>query len=144
MATLLRLISLYCAEALELTSVPPLRWLLLLSGGGVIVSLLIQRPYRRGLWKPFYWFAFAHLLFFVAALLVGWFGELGPSTRYDPSGPATLWLYVIQVGSVISCAFWIIRMSGIRWFAASLMLLLEVLTLGAVLASGMAISGTFL
>jgi hypothetical protein len=47
-------------------------------------------------------------------------------------------------GSFASCVFWIWRMNGFRWFAASLMALMEVPVLGALFVAGMSVTGDFL
>jgi hypothetical protein len=41
-------------------------------------------------------------------------------------------------------AFWIYKMKGLRWFAASLVVLLQVILTGAGFIAGMSVSGEWL
>jgi hypothetical protein len=56
----------------------------------------------------------------------------------------TVCLDILWCASFASCAFWVWRMKGFRWFAISLMALLELPILGAILVAGMSVSGDWL
>jgi hypothetical protein len=46
--------------------------------------------------------------------------------------------------SILLGGFWVYRMKGTRWFAFSLVAVLEVILLGAFFVAGMAVSGDWL
>jgi hypothetical protein len=52
--------------------------------------------------------------------------QANPTLPHSASQIGETWLPIVTYGSVASCVFWVWRMRGFRWFAASLMLLLEV------------------
>ena len=106
-----------------------------------------QRPYRTHLWRPYHWFALTHLLFFAAAITVGVLREatlVGPPYSYHADRPGTLCLDALMYGSFASCAFWIWRMKGFRWYATSLMALMELPIIGALVVAGMSVTGDWL
>ncbi len=108
---------------------------------------LKQRPFRTGLWKPRHWLILRHLLFFPAAIAVGVLFA-NPLTGHGPAHPANrfavLCLNTLGYGSLASCAFWIWRMKGFRWFAAGLMILMELPMGGAVFVAGMSVTGDWI
>lgn len=84
---------------------------------------------------------------FVAAIAVGVCGAnpiTNPTIPHPPSPIAEHVLDIVTYASVGSCGFWIWRMKGFRWFAASLLLLAEVITWGAFIVAGMSVSGDWL
>jgi hypothetical protein len=46
--------------------------------------------------------------------------------------------------SLALAAFWVFRMKGVRWFALCLVIMLQLILLGALFVAGMAISGDWL
>jgi hypothetical protein len=134
----------YSEWALEYLMLPPVGAVFVLAAVSSVWSGLKQRPFQKHLWKRHYWLVPSHLLFFVAAIVVGslWVGD--PRRLYPASRAATVWLDTVMYGSLASCVFWIWHMKGLRWFAASLMVLAEVLTFGAIFVAGMSISGDWL
>ena len=46
--------------------------------------------------------------------------------------------------SLALAAFWVYRMKGIRWFAFSVVAMLQIILMGAFFVSGMAVSGDWL
>ena len=50
---------------------------------------------------------------------------------------------LILLSCLLGC-FWIYRSKGIRWLVASLVLLQEILLLGAIFVAGMAVTGDWL
>jgi hypothetical protein len=133
--------------ALELMCLPPLVFALLLSATSLVWAGIKQRPFRTRLWKPYHWFAICHLVFFAAAIAVGVLGvnpTPNPTLPPPPNPSAERWLDVVMYGSIASCGFWIWRMKGFRWYATSLMVLVEVLTWGALFVAGMSVSGDWI
>jgi hypothetical protein len=111
------------------------------------VAAIRQKPFTTGFWKPYHWLAACHLLFFVAAIAVGVFEGnpiSNPTIPHPPIRSVELCLDALTYGSLVSCGFWIWRMKGFRWFAASLMALAELIVWGALFVAGMAVSGDWL
>jgi hypothetical protein len=106
-----------------------------------------QRPFRMHLWKAHHWLSLSHLLFFAAAITVGVLCAApltGPPFARSPNRAGVRYLDVVMYGSFASCVFWIWRMKGFRWFACSLMALMEVPVLGALFVAGMSVTGDWL
>jgi hypothetical protein len=61
-----------------------------------------------------------------------------------PNGIGDLWLNVLFCGSVGMGAFWIYKMKGLRLFAASVVVLLQVILIRAGFIAGMSVSGEWL
>ena len=137
----------YSEWALEFMIVPPLCFAFGFAAISLVWAGLKQRRLKTRLWKPYYWLFAAHLLFFVAAITVGVLMAnpiTNPSIPHHAERSAKLLLDAVTYCSIASCGFWIWRMKGIRWFAASLMALAELVTWGAFVVAGMSISGDWL
>lgn len=107
----------------------------------------IQRSPLFRLWKPHHWLVFTHLLFFGAAIVVGVIFAAPltlPASLRQPNRTANLLLNLITVASFGSCGFWIWRMKGFRWFAASLMWMMEILVFGALFVAGMSVTADWI
>src|SRR5262245_23454038 len=127
--------------------VGPLSIVALVVSASFVWAALKQRPFHYRLWKPLHWLALSQLLFFPAAIAVGvlWPSPTtSPALRHDPNRAAMLCLNVLWYASLASGVFWIWRMKGFRWFAGSLMALIELPTLGALFVAGMSVSGDWL
>jgi hypothetical protein len=92
-----------------------------------------------------YWLALTHLLFFVAVIFIG---VTYPAAGSPYAGrPLVIHrraeeaLDILFYGSLVSCAFWIWRMKGFRWFAASLMVAMECPIIGVLFIAGMSVTG---
>lgn len=106
-----------------------------------------QRPFKRRLWKAHHWLVTSHFLFFIAAIAVAVFGAnpiMNPTISHPAIPAAEKSLDLVIWLSIVSCVFWIWQMKGFRWFAASLMLLAQVVTWSALFVAGMSISGDWL
>ncbi len=117
----------------------------------VVVSLvwagLKQRPFQTRLWRPSHWLVLSHLLFFAAAIALGTlcpYPTTNPTIPHYPNRPAALCLAALLYGSLASCAFWVWRMKGFRWFGSSLMALIEMPTVGALFVASMSVTGDWL
>jgi hypothetical protein len=133
--------------ALEFVLVPPVCILLLLAFASLVWAGIKQQPFKTRLWRPHYWLVITHLLFFGLAIAIGvlWANPMtNPTVTHPANRSASRYLDVVLYCSLASCAFWIWRMRGLRWFAASLMALTEVITLGAVFVAGMSVAGDWL
>jgi hypothetical protein len=123
---------------------PRLRIFFVLAAITLVWARWKQRPFRKRLWKPYHWLVITHLLFFPAAIALGVIGANPVTNPTIPHhGNATAWVCqdLLYYGSLASCAFWIWRTKGFRWYASSLMGLLELPTLGALAIAGMSIAG---
>ena len=133
--------------AIETLILPPLCIVFVLLAISLGCAAIKQRPLKMRLWKPYHWLVITHGLFFAAAILVGVFGAnpiTNPTIPHHPIPAAEHFLDLVTYGSVASCGFWIWQMKGFRWFAASLLLLFEVITWGAFVVAGMSVSGDWL
>jgi hypothetical protein len=133
--------------AIEFVTMPPLCFVLLLSGISLVCAWVSQQAFIADRWRPFHWLVVCHALFFAAAIAVGVFGanpNSKPALPHPPNPTAVFCLYVVVSSSIVSCGFWIWRMKGFRWFAASLMVLSQTMTCGAFVVADMAVSGDWL
>jgi hypothetical protein len=146
--TLIRIGLRYALWAVESMILPPLCILLPLAVVSLVWAWRRQQPMKGQLWKPVHWRVLSHLFFFAATILVGtlypaegWpYGGLARAIHHRAEGAISVLFY----GSVVSCGFWIWRMKGFRWFAASLMAVIECPIIGAVFIAGMSVSGDWL
>jgi hypothetical protein len=126
---------------------PPLIFAFSLAGISFVLAWIKQRPYKKGLWQRYHWLASSHLMFFIAAIAVAVFyaNPVTNPTIPHPANPlGEIYLGAVTYGSLASCGFWIWRMKGFRWYAASLMALAEVITYSALFIAGMAVTGDWL
>jgi hypothetical protein len=133
--------------ALEFMVVGPLAIVTLVVTVSIVWAALKQRPFHYRLWKPFHWLVLSQFLFFPAAIVIGtlWPSPTtNPALPRDPNRTASLCLYVLWYASLASGVFWIWSMKGFRWFAGSLMALIELLTSCALFVAGMSVSGDWL
>jgi hypothetical protein len=130
-----------------LVVIPRILIIVLLATASLAIAYWKQRPFQNPLWKNSHWFVLTQLLFFPITISMGvLYPADGPSfLRSTPPHPLANnacaflgWL------SLALAAFWVYRMKGFRWFAASLVTLLEMILLGAFFVSGMAITGDWL
>jgi hypothetical protein len=127
---------------------PPFCILLPLAVVSLVWAWRLQQPVSRGLWRPVHWLVLSHLFFFAATIFIGslYHAEGSPyngSPRTIHHG-AEVALNTLFYGSLVSCAFWIWRMKGFRWFAASLMAVIECPIVGASFIAGMSVTGDWL
>jgi hypothetical protein len=133
--------------SLEALTYPPLAIVLILAATSLVWAGLKQRPFRKGHWKAHHWFVISHLLFFFAAIALAVLGAnptTNPTIPHAPNLAAKHWLDFVTFGSIAACVFWVWQMKGFRWFAASLMLVAEVVVWGALFIAGMSVSGDWL
>jgi hypothetical protein len=114
---------------------PPLSLLFIVSSVSLLRAAWTQRTLLTQHWKPHYWYVLTHALFFFAVITVG-------VVHADKFG--VVWLNTLMYGSFASCAFWVWRMREFRWFAGSLVALMEVPVLGAVFLVGISVTGDIL
>lgn len=135
----------YSKWALEFIIIPPVCFAFPLAAISLVWAGFKQRPLQTHLWKPYHWLVLTHVLFFVAAIVVGvlW-PNPNPTIAGDSNRFATMCLDAVAYGSLASCAFWVWSMKGFRWYATSLMVLAELITWGALFIAGMSVSGDWL
>ena len=131
--------------SIEAFALPPL----MLAAGASAVSLIAafvrQQPFRTGLWRRSYWLIFTQLIFFPAIVAVG---VLFPAVSGwpQPKGNQTgnRLLDALFLLSLATGGLWLYRMKRLRWLAASLLALQEVVLFGAGFIAGMNVSGEWL
>jgi hypothetical protein len=137
----------YSLWSLEsVVAIPPFEVIFLSAAVSVALAFWKQRPFDNPLWKRSHWLVLTQLLFFPIVICIG---ALYPadSPSYLRSTPRSIandvcdflgWL------SLALAAFWVYRMKGLRWFAASVVTVLEMILVGAFFVAGMAITGDWL
>ncbi|SRR6266849_1616077 len=108
------------------------------------ISTFRQKPWRKRVWHWSYWFALSQL-FFPATIAVG---VLFPAISSWPSPQANAtgerWLNFTFYGSLATGVYWIYSMKGLRWFAASLIGLQQLVLACAGFIAGMSVTGQWL
>lgn len=131
--------------SVQFLGVPSVLLLASLCFAAVIVAFVWQQPFQRQLWQTSYWLIFTQMLFFPAMVAVG---VLFPAMSVRPDLRENILGHRILDGlfylSLVTSAFWIWRMRGLRWLAASLLLLQQVMLIGAGLVAGMSVTGDWL
>jgi len=114
------------------------------------VSLLLayrkQRPFQSPLWKRSNWLVLTQLLFYPIVICIGiLYPADGPSyLRSVPNSVANRVCDFLFWSSLALAAFWIYRLKRFRWFAVSLIIVLEMILVGAFFVAEMAITGDWL
>lgn len=132
--------------SVQFLGVPPVLIMAIISFVGVVVAFVRQQPFEKQLWRSCYWLIFTQLLFFPALVAVGVLfpavSSVRPNLKENVLGHRLLdGLFYL---SIATSAFWIWRMRGLRWLAASLVLLQQVILVGAGFVAGMSVSGDWL
>jgi hypothetical protein len=121
--------------------VPPGCFASLYAACALVYAARRQRPFRTGIWKRYHWLFLTHALFFAAAAILGAASPTGP---HQANPLASACWDAAFCGSFASCGFWIWRMRGFRWLASSLMVLIQIPTLGALFLAYLAITGFYI
>jgi len=132
--------------SLQFLGVPPILLITAICLVGVVVAFVRQQPFQQRLWRPSYWLIFSQMLFFPAMDAVGVLFPAVSTVRPHPKENVLghRLLDALFYLSLAMSAFWVWRMRGLRWFAASLLLLQQVLLIGAGFVAGMSVSGDWL
>jgi len=108
----------------------------------VLEATSMQNP----LWKRSHWLVSTQLLFFPIVISIGvLYPADGPS--YLRSTPNSTANHVCDFLGWLHWhwrLFWVYRMKGFRWFAVSVVTVLEMILMGAFFVAGMAITGDWL
>jgi hypothetical protein len=112
----------------------------------LVLAFWKQRPFQNHAWKRSHWLVFTQLLFFPAVICIGvLYPAAGPSyLRTTPSSIANNVCNFLGWFSLALAAFWVYRMKGFRWFAVSLVAVLEIILIGAFFVAAMAVTGDWL
>jgi hypothetical protein len=123
---------------------PPL--LLILIGACLSLALAFwkQRPFQNPLWKSSHWFVLTQLLFFPAAISIGVLYPASSPSFFHANSTASIAFDLLGWLSLTLAAFWVYRMKGFRWFAFSVVAVLQMILMGAFFVGGMAVSGDWL
>jgi hypothetical protein len=131
--------------SLQFLAVPPVLLLAAVCFVGVVVAFVRQQPFRRQLWRTSHWLIFTQMVFFPAMVAVG---ALFPAVSVRPDLKENIMGHRLLDGlfyfSLATSAFWVWRMRGLRWLAASLLLLQQVMLIAAGFVAGMSVSGDWL
>lgn len=133
----------YSGRALEFLAQPKMLPLAAVFFASLLMSGQAQRPWDGGRWKPAYWWVAAHLLFFPAAIAVALVWGAPAGVAHQISIPGEVTLNALTVASLVAGLYWVWLLEGLRWFALSLVALMELLVWSALFVAGMAISGSW-
>ncbi|MGA2812411.1 MAG: hypothetical protein ABSG16_13495 [Candidatus Acidiferrum sp.] len=103
-----------------------------------------QHPFQNPLWKRSHWFVLTQLLFFPVVISLGVLYPASGPSFYHAQSVASRACGLLSWLSVALAGFWVYKMKGFRWFALSVVAVLEITLIGAFFISGMAISGDWL
>jgi hypothetical protein len=134
-------------EGLGIVALSKIRLAFIILMIGMFVSLAQQKPFERMLWKRYYLLVFTQSLFYPVIIAIGVLYRVSsnPTQPLPQVNPfANLTLDVIFGLSLVSGIFWVCRMTGLRWVAFCLVVLQEILVLGALFVAGMSITGDWL
>ena len=110
----------------------------------LVLAFWKQRPFSCPLWKSSHWFVLTQLLFFPLVISIGVLYPAPSPSSYHASSTAGWVSGLLGWLSLALAAFWVYRMKGVRWFAFSLVAILQIILMGAFFISGMAVSGDWL
>jgi len=110
----------------------------------LVLAFWKQRPSSCPLWKSSHWFVLTQLLFFPMVISIGVLYPAPSPSSYHASSTAGWVSGLLGWLSLALAAFWVYRMKGVRWFAFSLVAILQIILMGAFFISGMAVSGDWL
>jgi hypothetical protein len=135
----------YCLWSMEaVVALPPFPIVAVCAAASLVIAFSRQKPLEHALWKKSHWLVLTQLLFFPVVVSLGVLYPASGPSFYNNVSNASRVSDVLFWFSVVLAGFWIYRMKGFRWFAFSLVLLLEVVLLGAFFVAGMALSGDWL
>lgn len=104
-----------------------------------------QRPFQSGPWKRSHWFVLTQLLYFPVVISLGvLYPASGTSFFYHAESTASRACGLLGLLSLVTAAFWVYRMKGLRWFGFSVVAVLQMILMGAFFVAGMAVSGVWL
>jgi hypothetical protein len=131
--------------SVQFLGVPPVLLMTAVCIVGVVVAFARQQPFRTRLWRPWYWLIFTQLLFFPATVAVG---VLFPALSSWPHPKENVMGHRLLDGlfyfSLVTSTFWLWRMRGLRWVSTSLLVLQQLILIGAGFVAGMSVSGEWL
>ena len=102
-----------------------------------------QRPLASPAWRNYYWLSLMQSIFFPAFI---WVSVIAPyDYGHAKENPLAHWaMPILCFAALALAAFWIFRMRGLRWFAASLMGVQLGITMGGFGIAVLATSGVFI
>jgi hypothetical protein len=135
----------YSTWSIEALIIPPVLILLIPLIVSTGLAILRERPWRTDAWHWSYWLALTQVIFFPLIVAVG---VLFPAISSWPSPQSNIagerWLNCAFYGSLATGVYWIYRMKGLRWFAASLIGLQQLVLACAGFIVGMSVTGQWL
>ena len=127
-----------------LLHIPPFLPILIFACLSLALALWKQRPFQNPLWKRSHWFVLTQLLFFPVVISLGVLYPASSPSFYHAQSVASRACDLLSWLSVALAGFWVYQMRGFRWFALSVVGVLEIILMGAFFISGMAVSGDWL
>jgi hypothetical protein len=134
------------AWGLDFWRIPPLMILAILSLLSV-TACLFRPSHVHANWKRSYWLVSTQLLFYPLAIAIGsaFQARIHPPTEpLNPNRLGERLLDALTITSLVTAAFWVYYMKGLRWLAVSLVILQETVIWGALFVAGMSVSGDWI
>jgi hypothetical protein len=128
----------------SLMGLPPLLALLFAACLSPALAFARQRPFQNPLWRGSHWLVLTQLLFFPGVISLGVLYPASGASFFHGESTASRAYELMGLLSILLGAFWVYRMKGFRWFAFSLVAVLQVILAGAFFIAGMAVSGDWL
>jgi hypothetical protein len=134
----------YSVWSVEALVIPPIFFMF--AGGAVslVFAYWKQSPFQSPAWKNYYWLVVTQIGFFPCIISTAViYPASGRSYPHVPSRGDTL-LNIFFGVSLALAAFWILRMKSFRWLAASAVVMVQAILMGAFFIAGMAVSGDWI
>ena len=128
----------------SLIALPLLLILLFVACLSLALAFAKQRPFQNSLWRSSHWLVLTQLLFFPAVISLGVLCPASGPSAFHGESTASRAYELMGLLSILLGAFWVYRMRGFRWFAFSLVAVLQIILMGAFFIAGMAVSGDWL
>ena len=127
-----------------LVYLPPLLVVLIGACLSLATACWKQRPFRSPMWRNSHWLVLTQLLFFPTAISIGVLYPASTPSYLHANSRASIAFDLLGWLSLALAAFWVYRMKGLRWFAFSVVAVLQIILMGAFFVAGMAVSGDWL
>jgi hypothetical protein len=135
----------YSEWSLEALALPHLLALSIFCVLILVIECVRQKPLSNKQWHAYYWLVLTQLLFFPAIVAVGvLFPAAGTGPNSQANATGNVLLDVLLYGSLLTGAFWVYRMKELRWLAASIVVLQQIVLVCAGFISTMSVTGDWL
>jgi hypothetical protein len=130
---------------IEVLRHPRILTVLLITLSSLALAFAREWPFEAGVWPRHYWLIFTQLIFFPAMIAVGVvFPAFGTWPQPKPNVVGRILLDGLFDLSLAFAVFWVYRMKRLRWLAASLIAVQQLVVFCASFVAGMRVRGDWL